>query len=229
MEGSYLIVCEGASEANYLTLLTRLLQTLPPPECLKGYSLRFNLPQLEGASLDTKSEYAGRCVGSGRYIHLKKAWQKARKDNAGVDIHVWADWDLYERNDWNCLTDYMAKPKGIPDFHFSFQNFEDFWAMHLEDGIFQTWLNLMTSKNHWTTPLHSDGPNGYLPLFQRLVSGYEKGELKLEDLTVERLNNMRRHIPDVQALRAQTLPISFHLFAEFLSQTLNWFYPEVFP
>ncbi len=226
LDGSYLIVCEGASEANYLTLLTRLLQTLQPPECLKGRSLRFNLPHLDGVSHDTQTAYAGKCVGGGRYTYLEKAYRKTKKDNAGVDIRVWADWDLYTRNDQNCLTDYMNKPQGIPDFLFSFQNFEDFWAMHLEDDIFQAWLNLMTAKHHWTMPLHS---KDYLPLFrQTCVVGYDKGELQ-EELTVERLNNMRRHIPAVQALFPNTLPPTFHWFAEFLSDTLNRFYPEVFP
>ena len=98
--------------------------------------------------------------------------------------------------------------------------------MHLEDDLFHEWLSIMTAKNHWTVPLHSDD---YLPLIQELFSGYEKGKLQDDDLTVDRLNNMRRHIPEIKNLLHDPMPATFHLFADFLSNTLNQFYPTVFP
>lgn len=226
LPGSYIVICEGASEANYLTLLNRLLATLPPPDGLNGRSLRFNLPSLGEASFDRSSPYAERCVGSGRFAHLEKAYRKVSKDNRGMDILVWADWDLYERNDFDCLTSYVAKKTGAPDFHFSFQNFEDFWAMHLDDERFHAWLHRMDVDKHWTAPLHSDV---YLPLFQGMVAGYEKGKLEDMDLTVDRLNNMRKHVLDIKRLSVNNMPQSSHLFAEFLSKTLKQFYPTVFP
>ncbi len=225
LPGSYIVICEGASEANYLTLLNRLLATLPTPAGLNGRSLRFNLPTLGRGSLDHASPYAGRCVGSGRFSHLEGALRKVTKENKGVEIVVWADWDLYVRNDHDCLDNYLYKKPGIPDFCFSFQNFEDFWAMHLEDELFHEWLRTMTAKNHWTVPLHSDD---YLPLIQGLVFGYEKGKLQDGDLTVERINNMRNHIFEITNLLHRPMPATFHLFADFLSSTLNQFYPTVF-
>ena len=102
MNGSYIVVCEGASEAHYLTLLNRLLEKLPPPLELRGRPIRFNLPMLDDASLDRSSAYAGKCVGNGKFNLLIKAWSKAAKDNKRCDIKIWADWDLYARNDGNC-------------------------------------------------------------------------------------------------------------------------------
>ena len=132
LPGSYIVVCEGESEANYLTLLNRLLKDkLPLPPQLMGRPLRFNLPILREVSTDKKSQYAGKCVGNGQFTNMQKAYRKEAKENKGADIIVWADWDLYARNDHDCLDNYMNKKSGIPDFCFSFQNFEDFWAMHL--------------------------------------------------------------------------------------------------
>ena len=225
LPGSYLVVCEGASEANYLQNLNRLLATLPPPEGLLACPVRFNLPKLDEASCDKKSEYAGRCVGNGFYSSLLKAWKKTVKDNRGTDILIWCDCDLYSRNDKDCYTNYIAKSKHIPDFHFSFQNFEDFIAMHFDDDAFHGWLDEMSKIRHWGNPLHSDD---YLPLFQRHFPDYAKGSLPDDWLSLQKLNNMRRHIAEVHSLNLNPIP-NFLLFAEFLSKTLHRFYLEVFP
>ena len=120
----------------------------------------------------------------------------------------------------------MAKKTGVTGFHFSFQNFEDFWAMHLDDERFHAWLRMMDGEKHWTAPLHSDV---YLPLFQHIVPGYEKGKLEDTDLAIDRLNNMRKHVLDIKRLATQIMPQSSYLFVEFLSKTLKQFYPTVFP
>ena len=225
LPGSYLVVCEGASEAAYLTLLNRRLALLPPPAELRGRPVRFNLPRLGTASIDRTSAYAGRCVGSGRFVQLEKAWRTVRQGNPATTIVIWTDWDLYARNDDQCRTCYDAKRPTMPDFHFSFQNFEDFLAMHWEDVAFRQWREELSSENHWTAPLHSEK---YLPRFQKVFADYRKGALPETFLTIEKLNNMRRHIPLVEEMAPNARP-HFLLFAQFLSMTLHQFYPTFFP
>ena len=225
LPGTYLVVCEGASEANYLAQLNRILATLPPPNGLWGRPLRFNLPILGEASCDKITEYAGRCVGNGKYSSMLKAWKKVVNDNPSTSKLLWCDWDLYARNDDGNMEAYQHKSARVPDFHFSFQNFEDFVAMHFEDDGFNAWIAEMAKKHHWRVPLHSES---YLPLFEQYLPQYEKGCLPDDWLCLSRLNNMRRHITGIMHLNPR--PISHYLiFADFISRTLHLFYPLYFP
>ena len=225
LPGTYLVVCEGASEANYLVQLNRILSTLLPPNGLWGRPLRFNLPILGEASSDKSTEYVGRCVGNGKYSSMLKAWKKAVKGNPCTSTHLWCDWDLYARNYKGNMEAYQHKSDSVPDFHFSFQNFEDFIAMHFEDEGLHAWIEEMGLLHHWGTPLYSEE---YLPLFKKHLHQYEKGHLPDDWLSLSRLNNMRRHITEIRNLNPR--PIShFLLFADFISRTLHQFYPLYFP
>lgn len=217
LPGSYLVICEGASEAQYLLLLNRFMNdALRPPKDLNGFPLRFNLPLLSN-----NKNY----VGNGHFSHLKKAYGEVYKNNARDQIIVWADWDLYARNDKETLNSYLQKAQNIPDFRFPFQNFEDFIAMHLEEDDFQTWLEMMDNENHWQSPLHSES---YEPLFKEMLSGYKKGHLDSDFLTLERLHNLQRHLPVVKSMLPPPPP-PIVLFAEFLIEQLEHFYPQEFP
>lgn len=231
-EKSYVVICEGPSEARYLVLLNRFLKKLPPmpnenpgePSLGMNNPLRFNLPFLGDASNDKTSDYAGRCVGSGKCKNLLKAWRWVYKDNKRSSLMVWADWDLYARNDEECFTQYASKPASVPDFFFSFQNFEDFLAMHFDDVLFEEWQNKMSEERHWENPLHA---NEYLTKFKELFPEYEKGELQEEFVSVKSLNNMRRHAKDSMGIFPDG-GIGFRSFAAFISGELHRFYPHIF-
>ena len=90
---------------------------------------------------------------------MKSRFNKTRKENKKASIEIWCDFDLYHRNDLRCAELYAAKTNGIPDFLFSFHNFEDFFALHFDGGELAEWLRFggPAGLRHFTTPLHSEG------------------------------------------------------------------------
>ena len=107
----------------------------------------------------------------GKFSTLKNQYGATRRGNKKSSIQIWADFDLYHRNDQRCANSYKSKPAGIPDFLFSYHNFEDFFALHADGNSFQEWLQF-GNQGHFATPLHS---NGYLPEIKRIFPGYGKG------------------------------------------------------
>jgi len=164
-----IIVCEGHSEVAYIQELNRLLREigaravlLPKPVC------------------------------TGFYKTVMNKYKAERKNNPRTEIGVWVDYDLYARNNSNCMTDYN-KTKDKVQFMFNRQNFEDFLALHLDDGKLKNWLNVCNAKKHFNVPMHSDV---YEPLVQRhLFSNYKKGDLPFE-LTLAMVENLFRHHAD---------------------------------
>ncbi len=159
----HIIVCEGESEWAYLQRLQGFLddQELPPDTF--ETPLQFIVP-------------ARVIVKNGSFGKMKSRYNKTRKENKNAAIEIWCDFDLYNRNDNGCADNYAAKTDGIPDFLFSFHNFEDFFALHFDGGELDEWLRFggPAGQRHFTTPLHSDG---YLQEIKRIFPGYAKGGL----------------------------------------------------
>ncbi|MDX2111679.1 MAG: hypothetical protein SFY80_15715 [Verrucomicrobiota bacterium] len=173
----YIIVCEGESEWTYIRRLQSFLDQQPLDNNVFETPLRLIAPQQAIAK-------------GGRFGTLKKQYNSTRKANKPTtSIRIWADFDLYHRNDKAAADHYAKKPVGIPDFHFSFHNFEDFYALHLDDEPFQQWLHY-GNQGHFTQPLHS---LAYLPQFQTLVAEYRKGELPSDIITWTTLKNLKRN------------------------------------
>ncbi|HVU16256.1 MAG TPA: hypothetical protein VHD32_05000 [Candidatus Didemnitutus sp.] len=174
----HIVVCEGESEWVYLQRLQSFLDGLPLPDGSFETPLRFIAP--------------GRVVvKNGSYGKLTSSHNKIRKENRRApSIQVWTDFDLYHRNDLNCATNYAAKSTGIPDFLFSFHNFEDFFALHWSDARFLAWL-AFGNRGHFATPLHAEG---YLPEIKSIFSDYAKGSLPVDFVTWQSLRNLKANL-----------------------------------
>jgi hypothetical protein len=138
----HLIVCEGQSEWAYLQRLQSFLDDQPVPPGSFETPLRFIGPKNAIAK-------------TGSFGKLKSAFNRTRTGNPQVrSIQVWADFDLYHRNDCSCAANYAAKTPGIPDFLFSFHNFEDFYALHFAGDALSEWVKFggAAGLRHFTAP-----------------------------------------------------------------------------
>ncbi len=207
----HIIVCEGKSEWVYLRRLQSFLDSLPLPPNTFETPLRFVGPEHAAAK-------------NGAFGKLKSSYNKTRKANGKTrSIQVWADFDLYHRNDCKCAEHYAAKTAGIPDFLFSFHNFEDFFALHWDGVHLDAWLRYGSpaGRHHFTAPLHS---RDYVPEVERIFPDYHKGDLPVDFVSWASLKNLKAnlgHQPtsnphDLQGVRS---------FAAFLIDQIERAYP----
>ena len=162
-----IIICEGHSEVAYISEIRRLLRerniaiNLIPKKAINGF-----------------------------YDSIIKIYKKIRKENRGnTDIRIWVDYDIYSRNEKGCMTDYNKTKATIP-FMFSYQNFEDFLALHVDDdSVLQNWINVCAKNNHFQSPMHFEQ---YEPLVRKhLFLNYKKGYLPFE-LTEAKIKHLFR-------------------------------------
>ncbi len=118
-----IIVCEGESEVAYIQELNRLFREMEISATLHPV-----------------------CVGSGFFSNVVAAYRNVRRANPRTNIQIWVDWDIYARNERQCMDAYSRKGKGIPSFCFSRQNFEDFLATHLAKDELARWLEVCLEK-----------------------------------------------------------------------------------
>lgn len=146
-----------------------------------------------------------------------------RRSNRTASIQIWADFDLYHRNDNQCAENYSVKTGGIPDFLFSFHNFEDFFALHFDGQELASWLHFGSAAGHrhFTNPLHS---HGYLPEIQRIFSGYTKGGLPADFISWSSLRNLKSNLTHQPRSNPYNLQ-GVLSFAEFLIQEIEKAYP----
>jgi hypothetical protein len=72
-------------------------------------------------------------------------------------------------------------------------NFEDFLSMHHDRSQMQRWWTSCVSRDHFTTPSHS---NEYMPAFKAFIGGdYAKGDMPLA-IKCNLLENLRTHQND---------------------------------
>jgi hypothetical protein len=203
----YIIVCEGESEWAYLQRLQSFFDQQPLLGGAFEPPLRIIAPQQAIAK-------------GGKFSTLKKQYRTTRKANRNITIQIWADFDLYHRNDQHCADHYAGKTASIPDFLFSYHNFEDFFALHFDGLELAEWLRFGNS-GHFTTPLHAVG---YLPEIKRIFPGYGKGSLPANFITWDALNNLkhnRSHQPTSNPSNLQGLGS----FADFLITEIERAYP----
>jgi hypothetical protein len=160
-------------------------------------------------------------VGTGVYGKLVSRYCKEYKGNrCNHNIRVWADFDLYHRNDYGCAVSYANKPPQMPDFLFSFHNFEDFFALHHDGAQFESWLRF-GGMVHFSSPLHEDG---YLSEIQRIFPEYTKGNLPVDFISWSSLRNLKanlRHQPSFNPHGLQGV----RSFAEFLIGEMERAFP----
>jgi len=204
------IVCEGESEWTYLKRLQGFLDDLELPPGTFETPLQFIVPERQ-------------IVKNGSFGKIKSRYNKTRKENKNAAIHIWADFDLYHRNDKHCAEHYSTKTDGIPDFLFSFHNFEDFFALHFDGLTLTEWLSFGGSAGfrHFITPLHSDG---YLPEIKRIFPGYGKGGLPANFVSWASLKNLKANLGHQPKSNPHNLN-GIRSFAEFLIGEIEHAYP----
>lgn len=167
---SIICVCEGPSERAYIQELNRFfeeeeiaLHIIPKPS--KG----------------------------GQYSLVRKMYRSTLKNNPRLPICIWVDWDRYKRNDSGDLDNYQNKPSDIPDFWFTYMNFEDFLSMHLETEDVNRWWVSCNGRNHFSSPSHS---SEYIPEFIKFLGDqYNKGEIPIA-VNASSLENLKKHQED---------------------------------
>jgi len=208
----HIIVCEGESEFTYLQRLQSFIDKQP---LIDGYfeaPLRFISPRNAVAK-------------TGSFGKLKSSYNTARKNSRGASsIQIWADFDLYNRNDHNCATNYKAKSLGIPDFLFSFHNVEDFFALHHDGSCLEQWLDFgaRSGKNHFHSPLRSEG---YLPEIKRIFPNYSKGGLPSDFITWNSLRKLKANLERQPSMHNPN-SLSIKSFAEFLISEIAHAFPS---
>lgn len=208
----HIIVCEGESEWVYLQRLQAFLDEQEVPSGTFEAPLRF-----------INSERA--LAKTGSFGKIKSAYIKTRKANRRTpSIQIWVDFDLYHRNDNRCAEHYAGKAKGIPDFLFSFHNFEDFLALHYKGQPLEYWLRCgsPTGRNHFYKPLHS---RDYVLEIEKIIPGYRKGQLPADFISWESLNNLKTNLTHEPKSNPHKLK-DVHSFAGFLIKQIERAYPE---
>jgi len=206
----YLIVCEGQSERAYLQRLQSFIDNQPVVEGAFEPPLQFIAPYRLVAK-------------SGACDKLISLYKKTKKENKNSSIEIWADFDLYHRNDNQCVNHYFKKSPNIPDFRFSFHNFEDFYALHFNDIHLHEWINFGSSngRNHFQSPLHD---KGYMPEIKRIFPDYKKGELPAEFVSWSSLRNLKANLSHIPSVNPHNL--SIQNFASFLIHEIENAYPS---
>lgn len=151
------VVCEGSSDAKYLQWLSSFFKSNDIPLVLKPYS-----------------------AGTGDFpavrAKYKEARQNASRDHSKPEVIVWVDKDIYARNDRKNGTKYENE-KSLPDFRFSYMNYEDFLTLHDNEQL-EKWTVICRGRYHFSFPMKSDD---YLPLFrEHIFQAYRKGTLPEE-------------------------------------------------
>lgn len=202
------VVCEGESEWTYLQRLNSALAGLPFPDGWLEVPVRFiGRPKKTG-------------VGSGAFNAVERELRKEMRQNQSAEKWAWVDADLYVRNDKDCGTNYRKRSAGIPPFHFSVFNFEDFLALHLDDDGFGRWIKVMTEAGHFQSPLHWDV---YKRNFEIIVPGYRKGGLPADFITLDSLGNLNRHLMQIPDINPRGLPIERTFARSMLDVVSRWY------
>lgn len=167
-----LVVCEGKSETAYLQELNRFLRDEEIPLSFQPHN-----------------------ACNGQYRQLQQAYRDCRRENRKSTIVIWADYDIYRRNESKCRDKHEGKPKGIPDFCFNTENFEDFLALHLPDERLAEWVRICLEQHHFETPMHA---RLYEPLLRSSVfPDYRKGRLPADvKMGYTSLGRLKRHHAD---------------------------------
>ncbi len=202
------VVCEGESEWTYLQRLNSALAGEPFPEGWVEPPVRFiGRPKKTG-------------VGKGAFKAVERELRKEMKRNPSAEKWAWVDADLYVRDYKACGTNYRNRAAGIPPFHFTVFNFEDFLALHLDDEGFGRWVEVMTKAGHFKEPLHWDDYKGH---FTKVIPGYRKGGLPADFVTLASLGNLNRHLSQMPATDLKDLQVERTFAASVLKEVSRWY------
>jgi hypothetical protein len=155
MKEVFYVVFEGNSERGYIEKLNRFLEENDIPCYFKAPSEL----SLNGV-ISLKSIIKG----------YRGAKLKAKKEK----IIIWIDNDLFERGKLNKEELRKKVNDSSVLFYFIYQNFEDFFAMHLENSEFLEHYNDCNAIRHFEKPLIW---KEYRKIIENNIKGYKKGSL----------------------------------------------------
>lgn len=226
------IIVEGPSERAYMQRLASFLESEMPLD-EDGYSAR----------LIFYPTVTNNKIGGGSYNLVHRTYKALCPQTPKIPLMVWVDLDIYIRNSNQRERASAAgyKNKGtIPDFHFSVMNFEDFLALHFDEGLFSRWKMVFDLQGHFRLPLHSEKYDSlWQPIWAEFLGShpevgigeYKKGSIPEGFITIDALNNLRRNILDSKMAglfvrhSSHSAPAFPIWFADILHQT----YPLEFP
>lgn len=154
-----LVVCEGASEVNYIRLLNRLL-----------------------CSADGRAVFVSKDANGGSPGKIIKTLKQERKQNRKIPIWIFLDEDIYVRD--SSLQSNLLMKKGDALVQFSRMNFEDVIMLHESSSTLMEWIQVCRRARHFSSPLSEEE---YFFRFKKFFPDYRKRELPFE-LTNCRLN-----------------------------------------
>ena len=115
--------------------------------------------------------------------------REARRSNRKSDIYVWVDKDNYVREK-QCIEAYSRKKTNIPEFWFSWMNFEDFLMLHSNTDELKEYFEQLDALHHFSHPLTAEDHG---KIFRQYFPNYEKGELPF-DLNKKFLSNLFKNL-----------------------------------
>ena len=201
------ICCEGKSEQAYIQQLNAFIESRDADHFAP--SLIFHpIP-----------------VGCGKFTPVRQAIQNEHKKNPKQNLCAWVDYDLYHpRREESERQNYLSRSQGVPDFHFSFYNFEDFLILHYPLATLQEWALRLGNTGHFTQPLYDDE---YKPHFKAILPDYEKGSLPAQFVNADTLGNLKRNLP-ARIISPPSDEPDFRDFAGFLLAEFETAYPELY-
>jgi len=156
----------------------------------------------------------------GHFGSLLRRYKSEKNRNPRSSIQIWADFDLYHRDDKGCAQKYRNKLPETPDFLFSFHNFEDFLALHWRGDRFDLW-RAFGQRGHFRRPLHS---HEYLLEFEKMLSKYRKGDVPVGFINWDSLGNLKSHLEHQPKANPHGLS-NVRGFGDFLIGELERAYP----
>jgi len=198
-----IIICEGDSEVAYIKQLQSFLDK-------------------EAAGI-RQLVFVPKNAASGHFTSICKMLKEIRKKNRNhKNVQIWVDYDLYHpQRPKNKRQNYLDRPQGVPAFHFSFHNFEDFLILHYPLDTVRKWVSVFENTGHFTQPLHHET---YKPHFSTIFPDYRKGLLPVQFVNAVTLGHLKRN------LLGRIIPPSdepdFQDFAKLLLSELEAAYPE---
>lgn len=209
---TYIIIHEGIkSEHAYIQELNRFIRNELSGDCSSQIYFASRPTGRDKKTKNGKTDYTGR--GSGKFSDIQTRYKIEKSHNRNPHIIIWADYDIYKRNDNGNQTLYerALENRMIPEIHFNYFNYEDFLALHFKkDAEYSQWEAAANGANHFTSPLHACN---YLPLYETVFPGYQKNEMPFS-LTKERLECLFTNNSDT------TIRIKSK-FADFLKSVLT--------
>jgi hypothetical protein len=167
----YYILCEGNSEVNYITKLNKFLDQ-------ENYNFTFCSENLYGCFPSKKDNEKS------AYRRIIRIFEEKLivKTSKGLFL-IWLDNDIFKRQGGlkkQILEQKFSKFRTIHkkiEIIYSYENFEDFLSMHLDQKKFEKWESICSESNHFENPMIA---SIYEEKMQTIISNYSKEKLPSE-------------------------------------------------